>query len=625
MVMVWVSFAAAANRVPDGTSVGDSISTEQRINEVVVTGTHRPEQLRRIPVTVTVIDSARLRAHHRASILPALMEQVPGLMLTSRGVMGYGVSAGGSGGMMLRGVSSSVGQVMVLINGHPQYNGIFGHPISDSYQTMMADRVEVMRGPASLLYGSNAMGGVVNIVTRRMEQDGMKADVNIGAGSYGTVETEAGVQVKQGRLSATVSGQYGRSDNHRPHMGFSQYGGYADLEFRLSSHWNLFANADVTRFSASNPGTLQAPLLEADQWITRGVASVGADNRFRRTSGRLSVYESFGRHKINDGYAAEGGTPQTRLFRSKDALTGISWFQTADCWSGGHLTLGLDYRHIYGNAYYTDRETGEVLETQNKQSAKADNDEVAVYADVRQTLLGWLTLEAGLRYDHHTVAGGEWVPQGGIVVRTPADGEVKAMVGKGFRNPTMKEMYLYPPSNEELQPESMVSYELSWRQRLWQDRVVYGVNLFYLHADNIIQTVDRKLVNTGELENHGAELDVRLLLSSRLSLSTNHSYLYQRHPVAGAPTYKGHLNARWQFRRLTLDGGLTQVCGLYLQSGKDAPREAFTLLDLAVDYRLCSRMSIWLKGDNLLAQRYEINLGYPMPKATFMGGISLHL
>ena len=57
--------------------------------------------------------------------------------------------------------------MLVLIDGHPQYNGVYGHPISDSYQTLMAERVEVLRGPASVLYGSNAMGGVLNIVTRR--------------------------------------------------------------------------------------------------------------------------------------------------------------------------------------------------------------------------------------------------------------------------------------------------------------------------------------------------------------------------------------------------------------------------------------------------------------------------
>lgn len=86
--------------------------------------------------------------------------------------MGYGVSNGAAGSISLRGLSGSSARLMVMIDGHPQYAGIFGHPIADAYQSFLAERVEVLRGPASVLYGSNAMGGVVNIVTRKMQEDG---------------------------------------------------------------------------------------------------------------------------------------------------------------------------------------------------------------------------------------------------------------------------------------------------------------------------------------------------------------------------------------------------------------------------------------------------------------------
>lgn len=86
---------------------------------------------------------------------------MPGLFTTSRGVMGYGVSNGAAGGISLRGLSGGNARLMVLIDGHPQYAGIFGHPIADAYQTLLADQVEVLHGPASVLYGSNAMGGVL--------------------------------------------------------------------------------------------------------------------------------------------------------------------------------------------------------------------------------------------------------------------------------------------------------------------------------------------------------------------------------------------------------------------------------------------------------------------------------
>ena len=593
------------------------------LSEVVVTGSRNVTDIRHLPQTVTVVDHLKLTENQRTNVLPTLMEQVPGLMVTSRGMMGYGVSTGGSGGMMLRGISSGAGQVMVLIDGHPQYNGIFGHPIADAYPTMMTERVEVLRGPASMLYGSNAMGGVVNIVTRTSEADGSHGYVNLGAGSWGTLQGEAGYSLRHGKWRATASGQYVRSDNHRPNMGFEQYGGFAKVNYDITPHWNVFADASITHFNASYPGTTSAPMLDADQWITRGAIAIGIENHYRLTSGRLSIYDNFGRHKIDDGYDALTGSPQTRLCRSSDALLGISWYQSAVLWSGARLTVGFDYQNIYGHAYYTDRQNGNVLETPNKQSGEERNHELAGYVDLRQDLFTWLTAEAGVRYDHHTITGGEWIPQAGIVVRPLRSGELKLMASKGFRNPTMREMYLYPPSNTDLKPERMWSYELSWKHRIASGRLQYGINLFCIDADNIIQTVNRQNVNTGELNNKGIEFELQYRINSHWTLNTNHSWLDMRQPVLSAPKYKSHAGVTMSYGRWRANVGLTEVCGLYTAIGDNEHTEAFTLLNTTVSYALCHHVTLWLKGDNLLAQRYEYIAGMPMPKATFMAGLNL--
>lgn len=600
-------------------------STATPLGEAIVTGTQIPTDIRHTPNTVSVVARDVLTEHFRPNVLPTLAEQVPGLMVTGRGMMGYGVSGGGTGGMMLRGLSSGSGQLMVLIDGHPQYNGIYGHSVADSYQTLMADRIEVLRGPASMLYGSNAMGGVVNIVTRRMHHDGARTQATLGAGSYGTVQAEASTQVRHRRFTSTVAAQYGRSDNHRPHMGIYQYGGYASMGYEVNTHWNMSAQADVLHYGASWPGTVQQPMLEADQWITRGNASLSLENHYARTSGALSVYDNFGRHKINDGYAARGGSAQTRLFRSRDALAGVNWYQSARLWQGSSLTLGLDYQHIYGHAYYTDRSTGAVLDTPNKQSARQHMNEWGTYADLRQNLGESVTLDAGVRYDHHSVSGSEWIPQAGIVVRPMQTTEAKLTVGKGFRCPTMRELYLYPPSNEDLRPERLMNYELSWRHRPVQGRLDYGVNLYYIHADNLIQTVNRRNINTGELHNYGAEADATLRLGKQWSLTTNHSYLHMKHPVTAAPTYKGYLGAAYHTTAWGARLGIMQVCGLYTAVGAEEQKESFTLVNATVDYRVNAHLTLWAKGDNLLAQRYELVLGNPMPKATFMGGVTLTL
>lgn len=165
--------------------------------------------------------------------------------------MGYGVSTGAAGGISLRGLSGGTARLMVMID---------GHPIADAYQSFLAERVEVLRGPASVLYGSNAMGGVINIVTRKMQEDGVDTHLHAGYGSYNTLETELTNRVRKGRFSSVVSGSYNRTDGHRTDMGFEQYGGYAKLGYEVVEHWNLHGDVNVTHFNASYPGPITAPV-----------------------------------------------------------------------------------------------------------------------------------------------------------------------------------------------------------------------------------------------------------------------------------------------------------------------------------------------------------------------------
>ena len=594
--------------------------TIHKLDEVVVTGTRNAVDIRHLPMTVTVIEREKLVEQYQPSILPTVMQQVPGLFVTSRSMMGYGVSTGAAGGINLRGISGGAGQLLVLIDGHPQYQGIYGHPISDSYQTMIVDRVDVLRGPASVLYGSNAMGGVINIVTRSMHEDGVKTNLNLGAGSYGTVQTEVANQIKKGKFSSTVSAQYNRTDNHRPRMDFEQYGGYVKLGYDLTEHWKTSADVNLTHFNASNPGSVTEPLYGAKQWITRGVVSAALENNFEKTSGAVSVYSNFGKHKIDDGSNVD-----TVYFRSEDALTGISVYQSATLFRGNRITAGVDYQHIYGYAYYTSKATGEIIDTPNKQSGKSNRDEIAGYVDFRQDIVSWMTVDAGLRYDHHSVTGAELVPQAGVVVRPISTGEAKAMVSKGFRNPTMRELYLYPPSNEDLEPERLWNYELSWKHR--PGKLVYGVNLYYIKGDNIIQTVridgKPKNVNTGKIENYGVELEAGYRINNYWSVNTNHSFLHMEHKVISAPEYKGFVGADFNYNRWSVNAGMQFINGLYSAVGEQEEKEEFCLLDAAVKFNVWKGLDLWVRCENLLDQDYEIMKDYPMPRATFMGGINL--
>ena len=598
------------------------------LDEVVVTGTRNETDVRHLSQTVSVVSRPVIEQSMQPSLLPVLTEQVPGLFVTERGVMGYGVSGGAAGSISLRGLSGGTARLMVMIDGHPQYAGIFGHPIADAYQSFLAERVEVLRGPASVLYGSNAMGGVVNIVTREMQEDGVKTNLRAGYGSYNTLETELTNRIRKGRFSSIVSGSYNRTDGHRADMGFEQYGGYAKLGYEMTDNWNLRGDVNVTHFNASYPGPVDAPLLDGDQRITRGMTSFAVENRYEKTSGAVSFFYNWGNHWINDGYTPSAGEgPQDDRFNSRDNMMGVSLYQSTQFFKGNRITLGFDWFR-YGGHAWSEYVSGENIGTTSELVDKHE-DELAGYIDFRQDIGSWLTFNAGLRADHHSRIGLEWVPQAGLAFHLPHAIELKASASKGFRYPILREMYMFPPQNPDLQPESMWNYELAFSQRLMEGRLTYGVNLFYIDGKNLIQTLPNPNgsgmlnQNSGEIKNTGVEIQAAYRINRQWSVDGNYSFLHMENPVIAAPEHKLYAGANFSHRRWNVSTGIQYVEGLYTSVGENENKENFVLWNLRASFRACKWLDIWARGENLLAQKYEINAGYPMPGATVMAGFNL--
>lgn len=608
----------------DSTKVARSYA----INEVVVTGTRSETDVRHLPMTVSVVGRPQLEASQQTSVLPVLNSQVPGFFSTSRGVMGYGVATGASGQMSLRGIGGPAQAglpttgLLVLIDGHPQYMGLMGHPIADAYQTMMAERVEVLRGPASVLYGSNAMGGVINIVTRKMQEDGIRTNINIGAGSYGSIQTEATNRIRKGRFSSTVTASYNRTDGHRADMAFEQYGGYAKLGYDFTDNWKVWGDVNVTRFNATNPGSVMKPYIDNDQRITRGMTSFALENYYEKTSGALSFFYNWGDHWINDGYQP-GGEPLQYRFNSNDQMLGVSWYQSVQLFQGNRLTVGADYFHFDGEAW------NQFFDGHRETSANKSLNEVAGYVDFRQDIAAWLTLDAGARVDYHSQTGTEFIPQVGLAFHLPENAEIKAMASKGFRNPTIREMYMFPPQNPDLKPEKLWNYELSFSQRLMDNRLSYGLNVFYINGENLIIRLPNPNgsgmlnQNSGEIENWGAEANVGYQFNPVWSVMANYSWLHMENPVLASPEHKLYGGVNFRKGRWSASTGIQYVKGLYTDLDA-ATKENFVLWDMQGSFKATNYLSFYVRGENLLAQRYEINAGYPMPKATFMGGVNIN-
>lgn len=597
----------------------------ETIREVVITGQspQRPHPPR--SVSTTHLREEQLEQESKASLLPLLGEQTPGLFVTSRGAMGYGISSGSAGGITLRGVGGSpTTGILVVVDGEPQYMGLMGHPLADTHLSSRTDEVEVVRGPASLRYGSNAMGGVIHIHRREGEQRGLHGRLRSGYGSWQTLQNDLRLELGASPLRASLGGLYNRSNGHRPNMEFEQYGANLNLAVDLGSHWRVGGQAEMIHFNSSNPGSIASPLIDNDAEVTRLQASVRLSHRHEELSGGVTLFYNQGHHLINDGHAV-AEEPTDYRYHSRDRLWGLTLREELSLPTKSLLTMGVDLFRFGGRAWNRILEDGHDEELIDKEEWEG-----ALFTELQQGVGRRLTLDVGLRYDHHSAVGGVWIPHFGFSINTPRGGALRASVSKGFRFPTLRERFLFRSANPHLEPEEVVNYEVAWSQTTPRQRLRYGINLFYLEGKNLIQTrwIEGRPhnENSGRIENWGVEGEFVWQVAKALQLEGNYSYLHMRHPVLASPEHKAHLGVRLEVGRWRLQASGNYIHGLYTSlptESEPAQRSSYLNLGVNTSLRVARWLTLWLRGENLLDRTYEINAGFPMPGITLTGGVEI--
>lgn len=297
-------------------STSEPNDTTRVLGEVVVIEKSAKAPIPLLPLDVRVINSTTIENSTETNMLPVLQNHVPGMFVTERGLAGYGVSGGAAGSVNIRGVGGG-NKVLFLIDGQPQWAGVFGHSLPDTYVTNDIQRVEVVSGPSSLLYGSGAMGGSVNLITQRATKEGFYASLRAMAGSYGSMKYGAKAGYKHGGWRAFLAASYESTDGNRKGMDYWLSNQFASLSYELSKHWEAGANVMLTETKADNPGSVELPQpLEMWAKVFRTTASVYVKNHYTISSGGIQAYYNWGKHKIDDGLS--NGQPRSYLFNSKD-------------------------------------------------------------------------------------------------------------------------------------------------------------------------------------------------------------------------------------------------------------------------------------------------------------------
>lgn len=588
------------------------------LKQVVVTGTRLEENKLTVPSTVAVIGEETIRESHDQNVLSVLNGRIPNLFINERSLIGFGVGPRSGGGISIRGLSSSGDpantRTLVLIDGQPQFMGLFGHPIHDAYFSSDIERVEVLRGPASILYGTNAMGGAVNIITRKQERDGFLLNGRAGYGSFNSQQYNVSSGYKNEGFEIFAAVNHASTDGHRDEgkSDFSTTGAFIKSSLKLNETFKIGIDGNISDSWFFDPGPVGQTFEDHRFDFMRGRVAVSLENTMGKAGGALKAFYTFGEHEFHDG------------FHSVDYNRGVTFYQNFKLFPGNTLTAGIDVKNYGGDAENT---------IGGAQLVDEDLTETDVYAVVQQAI-DKLNLSAGVRLVNHSVFGSEAVPQFGFSYQINEGSSLKGSVGKAFRSPTVVNLY-FVAANPDLEPERMWSYEIGYLQSLMENRLSFELTGFINRGDNLIQmTMPEPGVllnqNTGDFEHKGIEFQASYAAAPGLNFSFNYGLLDMKDPLPYAPRHQFGLHSHFKSGAFRAVVGIKQVSGLLVgavQAPVDTslPRESYTLLDLNLSYQIIAPLSVFIKGENLLDQEYQIDKGYPLPGIAALGGLHFRL
>jgi iron complex outermembrane receptor protein len=555
--------------------------------------------------TSTLATSLEIDRGGARTVLDAVEQLVPGVAVTRRGVMGYGISTNGTGSVAVRGIGGSPNTgVLIVVDGRPDVQGLMGHPLPDFYSLSNVESLTVTEGPASVLYGSNAMGGAIEITPER-PKPGRQTRLTSSLGSFltGQHRLSHGAAFERGFYSLHAGVDHTRGDRES-----SAYRGKdvsVGAGYDLTARWRTSVQGRFGHFHVEDPGPVTAPLAGSFARVGRGGGSLNFDNAYQRSWGYARFYSSHGRHIITDG------------FRSVDSTTGARALQSFAVNSRLTLDAGGEASRFGGRA----SNVRSLLNYGEHHISTAAGVSRLQYAATTR-----LRLNTGLRYEHNSVFGNIAVPEFGASFKAASGYTLGAAVGKGFRNPTIRELYLFPAPNPLLQPETMWNYQATFRaepSRSFQS----SVTAYYADLSNMIVTTGRypnlALRNTGRTLNRGFEATARWKPVSRVQWTNSYAGLRSTNLAPYIPA------RRWN-TSLDIAAGAAHVYLAASTSGKrwaDTARTSklggYTTATLKLTAPAGKGRQLFVMVDNLFDKRYEVVTGYPMPGVNAAAGFTL--
>ncbi|HWP34210.1 MAG TPA: TonB-dependent receptor, partial [Thermodesulfobacteriota bacterium] len=576
-----------------------------RLEPVVVTATRIEQPASQLGSSVTVISGEELRQRGIVFVSDALQE-VPGATAPRSGTRGKLTS------LFLRGANSN--QTVVLIDGVRVNDPVGGGFDFSSLTTDDVERIEVIRGPQSTLYGSEAIGGVVNIVTRR-GRGPVRTTVAGHGGNFGTWRLGAAIEGGNDLLSGSVEGSRFETANRFENDDFRIGTLSGRLGARLAD--GLSATAVFRRSAAEGgiPGQVAfGPPALTDRQATE--LAVGALDLDYRTTPIWRQRLSLARTDRALEFTSGGFTSVTESVRRA-----VEWVHTLTPLPALSLVAGGEYRSEAGSGFVAARRV-----------------ERALFALAEVRALGErLFVQGGARLDDGTAIRSELSPKIAGAFLLPATGtRLHASWGEGIKAPTILDLFFPGFSNPALVPERSTGWDAGVDQQLWSQRVELGATYFRNDFRDLIVFDPALLipVNVGRAHSSGVETTLTLRPAGWLEAGLAYTYLVARDDETGArllrrPRHQG--SARITVRPVA--GGAATLSGLYVGSRRDvfaggaaAELGGYVRLDASATYRLArvpGVRSLELLGrvENLLDREYQEVAGFPALGTSLLAGV----
>lgn len=592
-----------------------------QLPEILVSATRIESTLATSPDAITVVTREEIEKMDARTVADVL-ETVPGVSVSRTGQPGGQTSA------FLRGASS--GQTLVLIDGvraNKAFNGRY-----DFVDTTVdnVERIEVVRGPQSTRYGSEALGGVINIVTRK------SAAANAGSvlvefGTNASLRTRATLAAALGNVSFSAEGGTFDTDNERPNAKFHQAGGSFGATWRPAARFDVGLTGSYRESEAGTPNDrfTNDPNDQTDtetsmgSLFVHGVPVAWWDLRLALSAGHERV-------------RFDAPEPNPPYFSGDLKTETVSDSQRADLQNV--FTIAPGHRLFVGLSH--DETPTEYTSTSAFGDTKIDR---TVYANAVSGQYDWspaksFTASVGGRVDDFNTFGTHATWRGGGRYTLASSGTiVRANVGTGFRAPTVADLFYPGFSNPDLDPEESFGWDIGFEQPLAGGRLQVGAAWFRNDFDNLIaySTTSFRPENIADARTAGLEASLQWLPTAALSVSGSYTWLATAEDrttgerLLRRPEHSGSLSANYRFPRWAQVDTTLRISGpsddknFTTFPAEDVENDGFVKWDVGVTITPKPWLSLVARVENLLDEEYEEAYGFPALGRVFWGGATV--